>query len=52
MGKLVTSLDDDGLTVASNEEKEVLQKIRAVFRSEEWVDVIGFKAHDRRRVKR
>ena len=35
VGKLVTSLDDDGLRVASNEEKEVLQKMTAVFGSEE-----------------
>ena len=38
--------------MASNEEKEVLQKMRVVFGSEEWVEVPGLKAQDRRKVNR
>ena len=37
--------------MASNEEEEeeeVLQKTRAVFSSEEWVDIPGFQAQDRK----
>ena len=46
--KLVTFLDGDGLIVASNE----VQKMRVVFGSEEWVEVPGLKAQDRRKVNR
>ena len=39
--KLVTFLNDGGVRVAGSEETEVLQKIRAVFGSEEWVEIPG-----------
>ena len=45
-------IDNDGRRVASSEEMEVLQKMREVFGSEEWAEVSGLQAQDRRKVSK
>jgi hypothetical protein len=50
--RLVSFKEDNRLRVATEEEKMILKKMREVFESEEWMQVPGLKAQDRRKVNR
>lgn len=50
--KLVTFRGNDGIRVASDEEKDVFEKMKMVFGKKEWVEVPGLKTQDRRKVNR
>lgn len=49
---MVTFLGDDGLRVASDEEKDVFDQMRKVYGRKEWEEVSGLKTKDRRKVNR
>lgn len=50
--KLVTFRGDDGLRLASQEEKDVFEQMRMVFNNDEWLEIPGLKAQDRRKVNK